>query len=50
MPMILAREDAINHWRNIMGPTKSTKYETRGGGHSEKWGEVLKIRLWGSGL
>ena len=25
MPMILAREDAISHWRNVIGPTKTTK-------------------------
>ena len=26
--MILAREDAISHWRDVMGPTKTTKYES----------------------
>ncbi|CAB3982627.1 nucleoside diphosphate kinase 6 [Paramuricea clavata] len=25
MAMILAREDAISHWRDVMGPTKTTK-------------------------
>jgi hypothetical protein len=29
MAMILAREDAISHWRDVMGPTKTTKYESK---------------------
>ena len=29
MPMILAREDAVSHWRNVMGPTKTAKYAVK---------------------
>ncbi|XP_028406269.1 nucleoside diphosphate kinase 6-like [Dendronephthya gigantea] len=25
MPMVLSRDDAVSHWRNVMGPTKTTR-------------------------